>query len=110
MLNRNMYFYLQEQLKLKAKTKSKVKGSNKRNSTNLSLDIIRKRHAGVLGLCAFINSHPYDVPDYLPDIFKQLGPHLNDPQPMPVQNKLYLVLFLQFILLCIFFRLQLGKL
>lgn len=45
---------------------------------------MRLRHAGVLGLCAFIASQPYDVSDYLPDIFAELGPHLNDPQPIPV--------------------------
>lgn len=60
-----------------AKTKLKRKDESNTNSLNL-------RHAGVLGLCAFINAHPYDVPDYLPSIFGQLGPHLNDPQPVPV--------------------------
>ncbi|CAH1969247.1 unnamed protein product [Acanthoscelides obtectus] len=44
---------------------------------------IRHKHAGVLGLCAFIESHPYDVPDFLPDIFAQLSSRLNDPQPIP---------------------------
>lgn len=56
---------------------AKTKIKKNRNLLNL-------RHAGVLGLCAFINAHPYDVPDYLPGIFEQLGPHLNDPQPVPV--------------------------
>ncbi|XP_017776330.1 PREDICTED: proteasome activator complex subunit 4-like isoform X2 [Nicrophorus vespilloides] len=41
------------------------------------------RHAGVLGLCSFINAHPYDVPDYIPGIFEDLGAHLSDPQPIP---------------------------
>lgn len=45
---------------------------------------IRLRHAGVLGLSAFISSHPYDVPDFLPSVFSELSPHLNDPQPIPV--------------------------
>ncbi|KYB26764.1 proteasome activator complex subunit 4 [Tribolium castaneum] len=69
------------QFKQKAKTKLKKKNLNNSNSLNLST--LRFRHAGVLGLCAFINSHPYDVPDFLPDVFGQLGPHLNDPQPIP---------------------------
>lgn len=60
-----------------AKTKLKKKAEN--NTNLLSL-----RHAGVLGLCAFINAHPYDVPDYLPGIFGKLGPHQADPQPIPV--------------------------
>lgn len=42
------------------------------------------RHAGVLGMCAFVSSHPYDVPDFLSEIFQQLGNHLNDPLPIPV--------------------------
>lgn len=41
------------------------------------------RHGGVLGLCAFINASPYDVPDAVPQIFLELGPHLTDPQPIP---------------------------
>lgn len=57
---------------------------------SLSLDNnnggVRLRHAGVLGMCAFISSHPYDVPDYLPGVFSELGPHLSDPQPIPVST------------------------
>lgn len=64
-----------------AKTKLRKKAENNVNSLNL-------RHAGVLGLCAFINAHPYDVPDYLPAIFGQLGPHQADPQPIPVSMTL----------------------
>lgn len=45
---------------------------------------VRIRHAAVLGMCAFINAHPYSVPDYLPTVFRELGKHLNDPQPIPV--------------------------
>jgi proteasome activator subunit 4 len=71
------------QFKQKAKTKLKRKNNESRGGINLTNNTLRFRHAGVLGLCTFINSHPYDVPDYLPDIFGQLGPHLNDPQPIP---------------------------
>jgi proteasome activator subunit 4 len=45
---------------------------------------VRTRHTGVLGLCAFISAYPYDVPDFVPDVFEHLGAHLNDPQPIPV--------------------------
>jgi len=45
------------------------------------------RHAGVLGLCAFVDAYPYDVPEFLPDILVCLGDHLNDPQPIPVTVK-----------------------
>ncbi|XP_054263116.1 proteasome activator complex subunit 4-like [Macrosteles quadrilineatus] len=44
---------------------------------------VAKRHAGVLGLCAFISANPYDVVDPVPEIFLMLGRHLNDPQPIP---------------------------
>jgi len=44
---------------------------------------IVKRHAGVVGLCAFISANPYDVVDPVPEIFLMLGSHLNDPQPIP---------------------------
>ncbi|KAL3286253.1 hypothetical protein HHI36_000763 [Cryptolaemus montrouzieri] len=68
--------------KLKARTKlRKSRVSNSIGSVNNSNLITR--HAGVLGLCAFISSTPYDVPEFLPDIFGVLGPHLNDPQPIP---------------------------
>lgn len=47
-------------------------------------DSVRVRHMGVLGLCAFISAYPYDIPDFVPDVFEHLGAHLNDPQPIPV--------------------------
>lgn len=47
-------------------------------------DSVRMRHMGVLGLCAFISAYPYDIPEFLPDVFENLGAHLNDPQPIPV--------------------------
>lgn len=47
---------------------------------------VRMRHMGVLGLCAFISAYPYDIPDFVPDVFEHLGAHLNDPQPIPVSN------------------------
>uniref|UniRef100_A0A0C9QKU2 PSME4 protein n=1 Tax=Fopius arisanus TaxID=64838 RepID=A0A0C9QKU2_9HYME len=57
------------------KLKSKIK--IKKN------DDLRLRHAGVLGLCAFVRAHPYDVPKYVPFIFEYLNYRLNDPQPIP---------------------------
>lgn len=47
---------------------------------------MRKRHMGVMGLCAFISAYPYDIPDFVPDVFEHLGAHLNDPQPIPVSE------------------------
>ena len=48
------------------------------------LQSLKLRHAGILGLCAFINAYPYDIPEFVPDVFLLLGDHLNDPQPIPV--------------------------
>ncbi|XP_043485466.1 proteasome activator complex subunit 4A-like [Polistes fuscatus] len=78
---------LLEQFKLKAKTKLHKRDHLMPNKTeaerNANVDALRLRHAGVLGLCAFIRAHPYDIPDYLPPIFEHLDVHLNDPQPIP---------------------------
>ncbi|XP_046617317.1 proteasome activator complex subunit 4-like [Neodiprion virginianus] len=80
---------LLKDLKIKAKTKLRQKKKQQSNDATTNHDrsaeaaSIRVRHAGVLGLCAFINAHPYDVPPFLPSIFEELGPHLNDPQPIP---------------------------
>lgn len=49
-------------------------------------DSMRTRHMGVLGLCAFISAYPYDIPDFVPDVFDHLGAHLNDPQPIAVSR------------------------
>ncbi|XP_075223188.1 proteasome activator complex subunit 4A-like isoform X2 [Lycorma delicatula] len=62
----------------KKQCKTKVKLEKKQVVNGLAV-----RHAGVLGLCAFINASPYDVPDTVPQIFLYLGLHLNDPQPIP---------------------------
>lgn len=50
-------------------------------------EAVRIRHMGVLGLCSFISAYPYDIPDFIPDIFEHLGAHLNDPQPIPVSSQ-----------------------
>lgn len=80
----------QEEFKRKARTKL----GNKRkllfnNEDELArnaktFDAARTRHAGVLGMCAFVQAHPYDVPTYVPPIFECLSSHLNDPEPIPV--------------------------
>ncbi|KAL1501106.1 hypothetical protein ABEB36_006493 [Hypothenemus hampei] len=65
----------------KARTKIKKAESIGENS-DMGKNLIL-RHAGVLGLCSFINAHPYDVPEYFPTVFAALGSHLSDPQPIP---------------------------
>ncbi|KAL0269474.1 UNVERIFIED_CONTAM: hypothetical protein PYX00_007188 [Menopon gallinae] len=62
----------------KKKADTKIKNSRAKDGKSL-----RIRHSGILGLCSFINSSPYDVPDCVPEIFFILGNHLNDPQPIP---------------------------
>jgi len=57
------------------------------NLPDVDMALIVDRHAGVLGLCAFVDAYPYDVPEFLPDILVRLGDHLNDPQPIPVTVK-----------------------
>ena len=37
-------------------------------------------HSGVLGLCAFVEAFPYNVPKFVPPILMELSTHLNDPQ------------------------------
>ncbi|KAF7991064.1 hypothetical protein HCN44_002626 [Aphidius gifuensis] len=65
----------QDKLLKQLKNKSKIKINNN--------DDLRVRHAGVLGLCAFVRAHPYDLPKYVPSIFEYLNYCLNDPQPIP---------------------------
>jgi hypothetical protein len=41
-----------------------------------------QRHSGVLGLCAFINAFPYEIPEFIPFVFEHLSYNLNDPLPI----------------------------
>lgn len=59
-------------------------GNGGGNGETQEAESVRTRHMGVLGLCAFISAYPYDIPDFVPDVFEHLGAHLNDPQPIPV--------------------------
>lgn len=73
---------MQEEFKRLAKTKLRNKKSQ---STNVDIsNATRLRHAGVLGMCTFIQAHPYDIPKDIPPIFEHLNLHLNDPEPIPV--------------------------
>lgn len=73
------------------KSRFKLKSKDKKANNNINNQAIRIRHSAVLGLCAFVSSKPYDVPDYLSDIFFELGNHLNDPQPIPVRLLILLI-------------------
>lgn len=59
-------------------------GNSSNSIETQEAESVRTRHMGVLGLCAFISAYPYDIPDFVPDVFEHLGAHLNDPQPIPV--------------------------
>ncbi|XP_076235371.1 proteasome activator complex subunit 4A [Calliopsis andreniformis] len=78
---------LLDEFRKKAKTKVRRRECLNRNKEesvkNSQTDAIRIRHAAVLGLCAYIQAHPYDIPTYVPSIFEYLSPHMNDPQPIP---------------------------
>jgi len=46
-----------------------------------------QHHSGILGMCAFVEAFPYDVPKFVPPILMELSTHLNDPQPIPMTIK-----------------------
>eukprot|EP00762_Andalucia_godoyi_P008690 ANDGO_00432.mRNA.1 Proteasome activator subunit 4 len=46
-----------------------------------------KRHAGVLGLCAIVLSHPYGVPEWLVPVIVALSRHVDDPEPVNTSVK-----------------------
>ena len=45
---------------------------------------VAKRHGGILGLCSYVNAHPYDIPIFLPTIVSFLCKYVNDPEPILV--------------------------
>lgn len=69
-------------------TSCAIEAANASDSENANA--IRIRHCGVLGLCAFITAYPYDIPDFVPNVFEIISNHLNDPQPIPVSNLKFL--------------------
>ncbi|XP_011874622.1 PREDICTED: proteasome activator complex subunit 4-like [Vollenhovia emeryi] len=81
---------LLEVFKRKAKTRLQTRNNSSdqhASKETFKSDAIRVRHGAVLGLCAFINAHPYDIPKYVPSIFECLSLHMNDPPPIPVAIK-----------------------
>ena len=47
-----------------------------------------RRHAGVLGLSALVESCPYSVPSWLPGVLDEFSLHLQDPAPISVGHPL----------------------
>ncbi|XP_052767290.1 proteasome activator complex subunit 4A-like [Mya arenaria] len=56
-------------------------------SESVPMEKIIQRHAGVLGLCAYVQAYPYHVPAYMPQILMDLSSHVNDPQPIQMTVK-----------------------
>lgn len=66
---------------------SKNKVKKRKLSDAMPLEALIKRHAGVLGLSAFVEAYPYDVPEFMPQILMDLSNHVNDPQPIQVSYR-----------------------
>ncbi len=49
------------------------------------------RHGGILGVCAIVNSSPYEIPAHLPDLITYLCAFINDPAPIQVNIQLVAV-------------------
>ena len=59
--------------------KDNIKNTSKPSDATENLSNLC-HHSGILGLCAFVEAFPYDVPPFLPPILMELSTHLNDPQ------------------------------
>lgn len=44
--------------------------------------LIIQQHSGILGLCALVNSFPYEIPSWMPEVLVQLANHSQDPAPI----------------------------
>ena len=82
-------FFVQKYFENLARTKVKKSRANlsvPAQPQTASADKIRRRHAGVLGLCACVRAFPYDVPPLMPRVLMDLSTHVNDPQPIQVSG------------------------
>ena len=71
----------------KAKRKLDADG-NPESDADRASRLLTLRHSGVLGLCAFVDAFPYDVPEFVPEILMFLSDFLHvAPQPIPVRTK-----------------------
>jgi proteasome activator subunit 4 len=44
---------------------------------------VRERHAAILGICALVESYPYSIPEWMPDLLTEvLAEHTFDPIPI----------------------------
>jgi len=65
-------------------TESKTGESLNSNSDENAMKRMVARHAGIIGLCAFVNAYPYDVPEFIPDVLMFLSGYVHEVQPITV--------------------------
>ena len=66
-------------------TESKTGESINSNSDENAMKRMVARHAGIIGLCAFVNAYPYDVPEFIPDVLMFLSGYVHEVQPITVR-------------------------
>ena len=66
-------------------TESKTGESLNSNSDENAMKRMVARHAGIIGLCAFVNAYPYDVPEFIPDVLMFLSGYVHEVQPITVR-------------------------
>ena len=66
-------------------TESKIGESLNSNSDENAMKRMVARHAGIIGLCAFVNAYPYDVPEFIPDVLMFLSGYVHEVQPITVR-------------------------
>ena len=55
--------------------------SRRRKKSTVASDI-RQRHAGILGLKAFVLAHPYDIPPWMAEVLVAMIPAAHDTNPI----------------------------
>jgi len=55
---------------------------NKRNRKKESIINLVERHGGVLGIAALIESRPYDVPEWMPELLMTLSKYSSESSPI----------------------------
>ena len=66
-------------------TESQTGESINSNSDENAMKKMVVRHAGIIGLCAFVNAYPYDVPEFIPDVLMFLSGYVHEVQPITVR-------------------------
>jgi proteasome activator subunit 4 len=64
---------------LNKQTFTKVATVTRKKTTD---DTLVQRHAAICGICAIVESSPYDVPEWMPSVVEKLASFVNDPVPI----------------------------